>query len=494
MRATGGLRQAIAPSWRKLVRLGIVLLGLGVFAIIQWELGSVINKGFWLQIILLMGVGLVITCCIASPIVGFIGLLVLSQYVRLFFTPFLPWSVTIDFYALCLLAVILTLRAIANRHPIRNLHLAEWLLIASYIYAMWIRNPELEPHVYQIQKLVLTACVVYFVARAVITKREHVAWICIALAVVGLSWALMGIYEQYAGNAWFSPLLGGEYMIQGEHDIGAGRSTGPAGQYYVYGNVLILAFLLCLHLAAWTNQKHAKMFYYISCPVILLGLYYGYSRGPYLALAIALIVRFAFEKAHRLQYLVVVVCLALVAVVFAMPKLWSIEAFRQRVEWGPGTRSAINATSLNMIKSNLLFGVGTFNYGKYVPDYVSGREHIRRSTRQGFITMWGRPHNEYALIFAEQGLVGGLLYFGGLLGFIGIAFRARSLLGESDILGRGYAAIVIAFAIGVMVTMATDEFQSWPYMYVVLYTMFAMVVRLLEFRLEDEEANRRRVS
>lgn len=470
----------MAPRYRQLVRALCVLLGLAIFAAAEWYVAVAIDSEMYYAMIVLGALVAAMIVVAVSPTWGFITWLFLSPFAGVFLPPKTQYRIGVNVVLLGLLVVSSTVRAMADRKKLPRLLFVEWMMIASWIYAMMLRNTDAFGAKDYPSQLFLAPVVVYFIAKATIKERKHVAWVTLAVLCVGTVWAGFGIYEHFAGQSWLSLAAGTAVRIRGEHDVGAGRSTGPAGHYYLYGNVIILSLLIATHFAGWVRNVGLRILYYALWPILLVGLYFGYSRAPYLALVLALSIMLLLARAGFKRYLTITVLIA-VAVVLVAPYWLSDRELTRRFEASPVARLAIYASSVNMFRAYPFFGVGLNKYSDFVPSYVSGMEHPSlRTSETGVAYFWSRPHCEYLLVLCEQGIVGVILYLGTLLAFIYAMWRARSVLDKKGLLGKDLPSIVIAFTLGVMLTMVTDEFQRHPYMYFIMFTMFAAVVRLGE--------------
>ncbi|MCE5198297.1 MAG: O-antigen ligase family protein [Armatimonadota bacterium] len=475
----GALRSFLAALYRRLVRILLIVAGLALFVGIELQLANAINAAMFINIFIIISIVIAMMLIIVSPTWGFIFWLFFSPFAKYFIRTFLPIRIGFDMLLLGLLVTAILFRALAHRTRLPKLILPEWLLIASFVYSMVLRNASAIATPAYLSQIILTPLVVYFVAKSAIVKKEHIGWILLAMLLVGLSWTLLGIYEQQSGHSWLSPLVGFDVQAQGE-SMGSGhRSLGPAGHYYLYGNAIILAILITMHRAGWTRKITSKVLHYSLLPILLLGLYYGYSRAPYLAFAFALLLMLLLVRLSFKRYFVFTA--AIVVVVTILLSVWvSDKVLEGRLESSSSSRLAFNATSMNMFKAHPVFGIGLRRYQESVPDYVSSIKHLHRGSAFGVATYWSRPHNEYLLVLAEQGIVGFLLYFGCYITFIITAFRVRSKLDKAGVFGAEFAALVIAFVFGVLLTMITDEFQNWLYMYAIIFVLFAAVVRLGE--------------
>lgn len=482
-------RTRIAPGYRRLKRGLIVTLGFSAFICAELILAKAINNNMLYLMGAILAVLTALVVVVAYPTWGFICWLFLSPFAKYFLRVFTVYKIGFDIILLGSLLVVVLLRALMHRTRPSKLILAEWLLIGSFIYSTIIRNTASLTTPDILSQLVLAPLVLYFIAKSVITKREHILYFVVILILTGISWAILGIYEQYAGKSWLSPLVGADVQAFGE-SMGQGhRSVGPAGHYYLYGNGIILSILLALHWGGWAKKQGVRVLCYTICPILLMGLYYGYTRAPYLAFLLAITLMLVLSKRSSKRYLLFVVVI-FTAVGVLIPHWMSNSTLRNRLE-KQSARSGMAETSLNMFWAHPYFGIGSYKYLEFVPKYASPK-HVYQKYRAGSVMgYWARPHSEYYLVLAEQGIIGFVLYFGCIFAFLTQMFRIRRRLNSDGGLGKEFASVVIAFTCGVLLTMITDEFQGWLLMYAMLFIMFAVVLRLDALVAQEKSSNDR---
>lgn len=470
------VRDFLAPHWRKFIASSVIVFGLALFLGAEFGLGSLINDNKYLMAIalLLALVMLVVTVC--KPLWGYGLWFFLTNYLR-FFGHMLPARYSFDLIALSLLAIVLIFKALAKKQPFGKLSTAEVFLIIYFIYAYIIRFEfDTSAPVAHIKLVVMTSLFFYFITKAIIKEKKHVYALMLLIVITGVSFALMGIYEQIIGKSWLAEVTGYDIGL-----YGGMRSIGPAGNYYVYGNVMILTILLCVHILRWQQRWYSR-FIVSACTVIsIIGLYFNYSRGPYAAFCLSLIVMFFLAKYTKKTYTAIIVSLVLAGII-VVPLAATSHKIQNRFKEGftkGSQRVATDRTSKNMFKDNFLFGVGKDNYQKYVPVYLSSSQHTYiKDNPKGIVVYWGKPHSEYYLMATELGIVGFFLYFMTYFLFMLKCARLRSILPKSDVLGSDFAAVAIAFTLGVLLTMYTDEFSFDPFMYAMLFTIYAMLAKL----------------
>jgi hypothetical protein len=487
----GSGRTHAAPAWRKLVRLSVVLLGFAIFGALEYELAILIQAEDWFHIgMIFVGIITLIATLFSVP-AAFIGWLVLSPWVALFWREAVGGALGLSFdrVMVLLLLIVVTVRRLAKRERLRPLLLPEVLLLASFVYIkvvprigdiptmIWGMNVALDS--------LVSPFIIYWVARECITNKKQIPGMLVAVLIGGLAWALSGFFEHYFGKMWLSPIIGEDIRLTWG-DVAQGRATGPANHYYVYGGVLILTIFLGLHLGASAKRSGARFLYLVTTVLTVVALYFGYSRAPYLAFGISLLIATLLVKRGRGLYATAAVAVFILGTI-AMSSLSTstqTERFGTRNVVGLSGRSAINKTMLNMIGGHFWFGVGYQKSPDAMSEYVSSMAHGHWVKRHQIV--YSHAHNEALLIFAEQGIVGFVIYFGALIAFVFQIFRVRARLPDAGVLGKDFVLPAFLLILSYFIMGSADQFQISPYLYFLMYSMIAIVMQL--GYLTDQEA------
>ncbi|HUD09054.1 MAG TPA: O-antigen ligase family protein [Candidatus Saccharimonadales bacterium] len=172
---------------------------------------------------------------------------------------------------------------------------------------------------------------------------------------------------------------------------------------------LAIPFLIGLFFALQKQEVRAKRLYILSLTLVGLGLYFTYSYGAWLAMAVALIVIIwlKYSKKDHKKYLAIFAILLVAFLALAsFFKYKSIENLGARSSLA--SRVTIWKSAGLMVEKNPLFGIGPGNfqekyleYQKYFPPYLE----------------WSapQPHNIFLAFWLESGLLG-------LAGFVILLF------------------------------------------------------------------------
>ena len=463
------VRFVLASNWRKLAAILISLFGLAIFIAAEYELGSMIaHNGYVLAVTILIAISVLIVT-IAYPFWGYAMWFFLTCYLHLF-NNILPSKFNFDLNMFGILTLVLLLRSLSKKDLSIKPSIAEIFLVLFFIYAYILRRELGSRVVLELPYLFMSPLFYYFIAKNIIKEKKHIYWLMIVIIVTGVSFALMGIYEQVTGKMWLAGLVGGSKGL-----YAGTRSTGPAGHYYVYGNMMIIATLLCLHIMRWQQHLYSRLIIVACTVTCIIGLYYGYSRAPYAAFVLSIIIMLILANHTRRAYAAFIV-IAVSTVLILLPIIQNRE-LQTRMEANTlDVRAAFNKTSMNMFKANYWFGVGRDDYISNVPKYIA-QGHLSRGKFGGIIDYYSRPHSEYFLVLAELGITGFFLYFMTYFLFLIKFVRLKSRLSPDNVVGNDFTVVAIAFTLSVLLTMYTDEFGMHPYMYAIIFTIYAMVTK-----------------
>lgn len=488
-------RQAAAPWWRRAMRALTIAIGLGIYFGLQFGLGHLINADMYYQIMLMVVAVISLVLAVTKPAMAFAFWIVISPFGAVFFREAIMGRLMLSFdrVALSLLVIILALRALVHRHPPRKLSVGEWLLIcsAAYINVVPLMGGRL-PIIYianTAMQLCVTPLAMYFIVKGAVKNKRQLYWLMLALYLMGMLWAASGFYEHFTGKSWMTPITQAGWGIDIElrrHDVAKGRAAGPTEHYYTYGEILALAVLLAYHFSNHTKKLAIKALSYASMGFMTVALYYGYSRAPFIAFAIAIFLMPLIASSGRKQY-VALSLLFVLAVAAVSPLVLLNQDLTTRFLYGRGAfeaRAVMNQSGINLIKKNFWLGVGVGKIRESLDPYISSPAHQR--SRAG---MYLAPHNDYLCVLGEQGIIGFILLYGAIIGLTRVAFRVRSSVPDAGVCGKDFIAVAIAFVLMHGITSMSDEFQSIPFSSYVLFTLLAMTTRLGELHeAEIEEA------
>ncbi len=477
------LRFALSPAWRKFVRVLTIIIGLALFLGTQLVLGRAIaNAERWWFLILMGYVSLGAAILAIRSVVLMIAIwLVLIPWTWHYPIRSAKYYFSFDLLAFTLVTVIVVARVLSRRVRLPSLCPAEWLLLLSMGYVnLW---PVIQKRIQEgswglgalgdVWRIVLVPPVVYFVVRSALESERNIRLLVYTLVVVGVLWTISSFYEHYTGYQWHSALTGRPVLLEWR-DVGKGRAIGPSDGQLPPGIVFCATILMTLHVATFARRFIGLVFWYALAGLMTAALFFTYTRTSYAAFVVALLIMVAIGRGRRGYYLVYLV--ALLAVFIAMmPTLLGIQQFFTRITdpenyYG---RMAMSRTAWNIAKDHFWFGAGDLRDQSLLFRYVSSWKHP--GGRHG--KPYYYPDNDYLVVFGERGIFGFLLYYGALIGFAWLFLRVRNELPRGDLLGTNLASTALAFSVAVFIAAAFTQLRYNPYLYYLLFTYAALVVR-----------------
>jgi len=202
----------------------------------------------------------------------------------------------------------------------------------------------------------------------------------------------------------------------------------------IYGAIIAIALPIAIGLLC--SKEHSliiKAFYIILISIILVGLYFSYTRAAWLSVVIALFILAFIHYKVKFKYLVGLGVISLFIVFFSWDKIM-MEMQRNKYEhtteeFGERIQSAANVSSdasnlerlnrwecaIEMFKERPVFGFGPGTYSFEYARYQRPENLTIISTNFG---NKGNAHSEYLSALSESGIFGLL----SLLGFITAIF------------------------------------------------------------------------
>ncbi len=250
-----------------------------------------------------------------------------------------------------------------------------------------------------------------------INYRKFILRILIPVTVAGIS--ISSIYTIY------------NYFI-----LGPGRSFTIFANVNDSGSIFIMCTGLLLGYLGYYRKKQ-KYLLLIPLMTTITALFLTFSRGAMVGVTAGIIfyLLFSFLKSKNWSNILIMLIVLLLLFTF----VFNHTPLRERVESifsidNNMARIIILQGTINMIQDNYILGVGPGNFPFVYPEY---KEEAERTSERPF------AHNIFFNMFAELGIIGGLLY----IAIIGYLFKAGYIISKLNSLNRG----VFAAFLGVMV-------------------------------------------
>jgi O-antigen ligase len=298
----------------------------------------------------------------------------------------------------------------------------------------------------------ITPFLAFVLAKNLYQERDGLDKLDTALAVIGLYLALMVFYEHLTGQPLFVRVGGGTAYSKSLRKI-----ISLLGNPAFLGTVLGMIVPIALHQAVRGRSPYRRAFYGGLFVLTLLGNFFVYNRGAWLALAAALLVML-LERRYRRILLPIILIGAMLALVY-----WQVISTSAVVTERLSNVSSIEfrltmlEVSSKIVRDNLLFGVGLDNFAYYFLEYGGHWETLAYDLPS--------PHNTFVLVLSTMGLVSFVPYF---LIFLSMFLKmARALRRsrwdeqvDSALLVSGLAVIAVYMVSAAAVDLYVNVFTS----------------------------------
>ena len=227
--------------------------------------------------------------------------------------------------------------------------------------------------------LKITVGLLYFVILSLIIDKDT---ICKTFVLLSVGLGILGIYQL---TSWI--------QIPGHGT--AGEVFGTMGNKNLWAElfVLMFPFCFCMKKGVW------RVLGVTGIVVILINLYFLFSRSTILALYVYAAITIMFYRKYRIR----VILLSLIAgllIYISKPDLVECAL------WSFNRRWEIWQQTLIMSWDNIWLGVGTENWRIAIPRYVGALD----IPNLGVSVFIQRPHNGFLLTLSETGMFGLMLY------------------------------------------------------------------------------------
>jgi len=196
-------------------------------------------------------------------------------------------------------------------------------------------------------------------------------------------------------------------------------------EYLVMAQIISVSILVFARDSFGSNLKRGFFIAFVAVNFVALVL--TYSRGPWLAMAFALVM--IFLKMNRRFAVVIVLLMALSFAAILSPPAASVPLVsdvRTRINmtlsgYSSG-REVIYAVGMKIIRDHPLFGVGIGGVERLYPEYLKALPDVNENEKKMLLKqhmVFGHLHNAYLQIWAETGIFG-------LSVFLALIFLATS--------------------------------------------------------------------
>jgi len=407
------------------ILLGVLILALGLSAIPN---RLIVITVFWLL-----------------SMSGFRNLFILDM-------PGLP-DFSIDRLLLVVIILLFWFQVATKQNHLRGPYLPDMLIGFHTIYIL-VQLQFKNPHAMHFWTLSsLTPFFAYIYGKNVIKSPKQLRIIFIFLLGLSIYYYTQSISEKFGMNYLIFPKVILNKAI-GMYQVN--RSRGPFLHPPLFGQ--IMGMVLFSHFIFINRRAPGSLPWIallLSLGLSFLGLFFSFTRGPWIATTAGLIVLGIMSKNSRKTLAVFGILVVIVGSVGILSMLNS-DALQERVgnTHTIENRLGFLATAFAMLKYDPLFGIGFFRYPDLMEVYNLGANiplygYVPKSISAVAV------HDIYIGRLAEEGLVGGMLIFGFfMVSMAQVARNWRAAPKEGwfnrDVLSV-CAALMVTFLVGGMV-------------------------------------------
>ncbi len=238
----------------------------------------------------------------------------------------------------------------------------------------------------------ITPFLVFVLAKNLYEERDGLDKLGAALSVIGLYLSLMIFYEHLTGQPLFVRVGGSTAYSKSLRKI-----ISLLGNPAFLGTVLGMIVPVALHQAVRGRSPYRKAFYGGLFLVTLLGNFFVYNRGAWLALAAALVVMLLERRYRRLLLPIILIGAVLAMVYWQVISTSAVVTERLSNVSSVRFRLTMLEVSGKMVRDYPLFGVGLGNFANYFFEYGGHWETLAYDLPS--------PHNTFVLVLSTMGLV-----------------------------------------------------------------------------------------
>ncbi len=246
----------------------------------------------------------------------------------------------------------------------------------------------------------------YFVAKYIVAGRwPWIQKVLVLLAVLNVYHGVTGIAEHFHIDALVWPKT---ILDQDIRRSFVSRSSGVFMQPAVFGTIIGMQLPFNIYFMRTARHPLVRAVLYITFPLVLLGFYYCYTRGSWIAGIGALV---AMGLVGRRQYLPLIGRFALIGLLVLGTGVINVKEdqfFNERM----GTEQTITGRigtlgrAYRIFVANPLFGCGFFRYNEVKAEYMGTMEVPIYGVIKRTHDVQSTLHDMYIGALAEEGLLG----------------------------------------------------------------------------------------
>ncbi len=218
------------------------------------------------------------------------------------------------------------------------------------------------------------------------------------------------------------------------------RASGTFTNPIFYALFLVIAAPLAAHCMFFADSKKKKIIGFFCFIFSISGIALSYSRGPYLAIAVAFTVLFFHGRKYFLKLLLTAVGLLFIIAATSSGVFKRLLTIFSSDDISINTRSDIFKACFDMLDGHLIFGYGT------------GVANVGNQLKETYSINQPHAHNLFLEILLENGLIGALLLAAAFVVFLIRIIR----LYKKDAFTKSVAVTCLSSFFGFCVCSLTD--------------------------------------
>lgn len=395
------------------------------------------------------------------------------RYMGLISMPGLP-DISIDRVLLVWIIVIFFLRTVMIGGKIKGPYTADLLILGHTVYILvQMQFNGSQEHFHHWVLSMLNPLFAFFYGKYTIKKDTEIRNIMVFFILLSVFYFYNSLAQHFSANklVWPKTIL--------DMDKGLwhrGRSRGPVLHPPMFGQLIAIIQLVYFFFLARTRHFGVKFLLMLGLGLSLLGSLYTYTRGPWLAASVGLMVMAALSTQYR-KAILVLTLIAVLGGMLGVTQMANTEFLQERME-NTGTienRLGFLANTFRVIRDHPIFGIGYFRWMDYIGEY-------NQTTYVPFYGLIRKkmgshvpPHDIYLGRLAEEGIVGSFFQWA----FYFVILRAFIAKWRRDVWSDWFnrntmvmlAAMMVTYLVGGMVI----DYRYFDLINVIFYLVAGLI-------------------
>lgn len=383
----------------RLVWLGVALTA-AVCILTATAIGSVLMSSAWESAVRFVGLGAVLVAILLSPINGLLLWLILEPFTTFWYLNIhMPAGIpdlSLSRLSVALLSVAWLAQLATRKKHIRRFGMTEAfmaLMLLFMIPAIMSSVKGLNSALQTVLDKFISPFMLFILAKNLYEDQKGLDRLTVGLLIIESYLGFVLFYEHITGQPLF--YTPGRTMVYTSH---LRKIVGLLQNAAFLATILAMIAPIALYRFKRAKTPFSRFFFGGMFALAVIGNYFCYNRGAWLALAVSLLVMILLEREYRRVLLPVLLIAALLLVVYRQDVSQST-VITERLSNVNSIRFRLNMlqVSQRIVRDNLFFGVGVNSFASAYTQYGGHWE----------LMAWDEPmpHNTYVLVLTTMGLV-----------------------------------------------------------------------------------------